>query len=107
MSQSVHSNAGAVGLTPGSQDPLEKEMGTQSSIFVVQSLSPLWLFVTPLTAAHQASLSFTMSQSLLRFKSIETEIIYSSIFAWKIPCTEEPDGLQSTGSQESWAWFSN
>ena len=71
MSQLVHSNAGAVGLTPGSQDPLEKEMGTQSSIFVVQSLSPLWLFVTPLTAAHQASLSFTMSQSLLKFMSIE------------------------------------
>ena len=35
-------------------------------IVVVQSLSPVWLFVTPWTAAHQASLSFTISQSLLR-----------------------------------------
>ena len=26
---------------------------------------------------------------------------YSSILAWKIPWTEEPDGLQSMGSQES------
>ena len=26
---------------------------------------------------------------------------HSSIFAWKIPWTEEPDGLQSVGSQES------
>ena len=24
---------------------------------------------------------------------------YSSIFAWRIPCTEEPGGLQSIGSQ--------
>ena len=32
---------------------------------VVQSLSHAWLFVTPWTAACQASLSFTISQSLL------------------------------------------
>jgi len=32
---------------------------------VVQSLSLVWLFVTPWTAAHQASLSITNSQSLL------------------------------------------
>ena len=31
---------------------------------VLQALSPVQLFVTPWTAAHQASLSFTMSQSL-------------------------------------------
>ena len=89
------------------EDPLEKEMTTQSSIFVVQSLSLFWLFVTPLTAACQASLSFTMSQILFRFKSIESEILYSSILAWKIPCTEDPDGLQSTGSQKSWTWLRN
>ena len=29
------------------------------------------------------------------------EGIHSSIFAWKIPRTEEPGGLQSTGLQES------
>ena len=32
---------------------------------VVQSLSQLQLFVTPWTAAHQASLSFTISQSCI------------------------------------------
>ena len=37
----------------------------------VQSLSPVWLFVTPWTAAGQASLSITNSQSLLKLKSIE------------------------------------
>ena len=38
---------------------------------VVQPLSRLWLFTTPWTATHQASLSFTNSQSLLKTMSIE------------------------------------
>ena len=37
----------------------------QFSISSVQSLSHLWLFVTPWTTAHQASLSITNSQNLL------------------------------------------
>ena len=41
-------------------------------ITVVQSLSSVRLFVTPWTAAHQASLSFTISQSLVRLVSIES-----------------------------------
>ena len=41
-------------------------------IVAVQSLSCVWLFVTPWTAAFQACLSFTISQSLLKFKSIES-----------------------------------
>ena len=45
-------NARDVGLIPGLEDPLEKEM-----------------------AAH------------------------SSVLAWRIPCTEEPGGIQSMGSQ--------
>ena len=40
-------------------------------VFVVQSLSRVQLFVTPWTAAHQASLSFTISQSLLKLLSTE------------------------------------
>ena len=40
-------------------------------LLVVQSLSRGQLFVTPWTAACQASLSVTISQSLLRFMSIE------------------------------------
>ena len=39
--------------------------------YVVQLLSRIRLFVTPHTAARQASLSFTISQSLLKFMSIE------------------------------------
>ena len=38
----------------------------------VQSLSLVWLFATPWTAARQASLSFTNSQSLLKLMSIES-----------------------------------
>ena len=38
---------------------------------VVQLLSCVWLFVTPWTAAHVASLSFTISQSLFRLMFIE------------------------------------
>ena len=39
---------------------------------VVQSLSHVQLFVTPWTAAHQASLSFTISWSLFKLMSIES-----------------------------------
>ena len=45
-------NARDVGLIPGLEDPLEKEMAT-----------------------------------------------HSSVLAWRIPCTEEPGGLQSMGSK--------
>ena len=40
-------------------------------ISLVQLLSGVWLFVTPWTAAHQASLSITNSKSLLKLTSIE------------------------------------
>ena len=38
----------------------------------VQSLNRVWLFVTPWTAACQASLSITNSQSLFKLMSIES-----------------------------------
>ena len=43
-------------------------------LVVVQSLSHAWLCVTPCTATHQASLSFTISRSLLTLMSIELMI---------------------------------
>ena len=45
---------------------------SQVVFVVVQSLSCVQFFVTPWTAAHQASLSFTISQSLLNFMFIES-----------------------------------
>ena len=44
-------------------------------IAVVQLLSHVWLFVTPWTAAHQASLSFTISHSLPKFVSFESMML--------------------------------
>ena len=41
---------------------------------VVQSPRCSQLFSTPWTAAHQPSLSFTISQSVLKFMSIESEV---------------------------------
>ena len=46
---------------------------------VVQSLSRVQLFATPWTAAHQASLSFTISRSLLKFMSIESVMPFSHL----------------------------
>ena len=48
-------------------------------IVVVQSLSRVWLFVTPWTVAHQASLSFTISWSLLKLMSIESVMPYNHL----------------------------
>ena len=42
------------------------------SVVIFQSLSHVQLFVTPWTAAHQASLSFTISWSLLKLMSIKS-----------------------------------
>ena len=40
-------------------------------LFVVELLSQVWLFATPQTAAHQASMSFSISWSLFKLMSIE------------------------------------
>ena len=45
---------------------------TISLLVVVQLLSHVWLFASPWTAVFQASLSFTISQSLLKLMSIES-----------------------------------
>ena len=45
------------------------------SIIVVQSLSHVWLFVTPWTGAHQVSLTSSISQSLLKFMSFESVML--------------------------------
>ena len=48
-------------------------------VVVVQSLSHVRLFATWWTAAHRASLSFTVSQSLLRLTSIESVMLSSHL----------------------------
>ena len=57
-----------------------KEMESQWRRFSsVQSLSHVWLFVTPWTAAFQASLSITNSQSLPKLMSIELVMPFSHL----------------------------
>ena len=48
--------------------------------FVVQLLSHVWPFATPWTAAHQASLSLTISWSLLKFMSELVMPLYYKYF---------------------------
>ena len=50
-----------------------------SCLFVVQSLSHAQLFATASTAARQASLSFTISQSLLKPMSIESVMPFNHL----------------------------
>ena len=60
-------------MTHKLESRLPREISTTSDmpIVVFQLLSHVWLFSTPWTTARQASLSFTISQSLLKLMSIK------------------------------------
>ena len=51
-------------------------------MLVVQSPSRVWLFATPWTAARQACLSLTISQSLPKFMSIASMMPSSHLILW-------------------------
>ena len=51
----------------------------QEAVVAVQSLSCVQLFATPWTAMHQASLTITISQSLLKFMSTELVILFNHL----------------------------
>ena len=61
-------------ITPGHYEIPNHHRINLWSLIIVQSLSHVWLFEIPLTAAHQTSLSFTIFQSLLKLMSIEPVI---------------------------------
>ena len=65
-------------------------------ILVSQSLSCVQLFVTPRTAAHQASLSFTISRSLLKLMS--TESVMPSNYLILCPFSSCPQSFPASGS---------
>ena len=64
---------------------------------VVHSLSHVWLFATPWTSARQASLSFSISRSLLKLVSTESwchpTILYSVV-----PYSSCPQFFPASGS---------
>ena len=66
--------------------------------FVVQSLNHVWLFVTPWTAAHQASLSITNSQSLLKLMSIESVMPSNHFSSSVLPFSFCLQSFPSSGS---------
>ena len=53
------------------------------SLTVVQLLSHVGLFVTPWTAARQASLSFTISWRLLKLMSIKSVMLSNHLILWR------------------------
>ena len=60
------------GLSSFNHNCTSNSRETMKYNFVVYSLSHVQLFVTPWAAAHQTSLSFTISQSLLKLMSIKS-----------------------------------
>ena len=65
--------------------------------FVVQLLSHVWLFATPQTAARQASLSFTISERLLKLMSIKSVIPYNHLILCH-PLLPQPSSFPASGS---------
>ena len=64
---------------------------------IVQSLSHVQLFVTPWTAAHQSSLSFSISLSFLKLTSIES-VMHPTISSSVIPFSSCLQFLAASGS---------
>ena len=71
----------------------------------VQLLSRVRLFATPWIAAHQASLSITNSQSLLKLTSIESVMPSSHLILCRplSSCLESEQTLGDSERQGSWA----
>ena len=68
-------NAGSIHCLPArvsDVSSMRSQLAKKRFDVVVQSLSHVWLFASPWTVACQASLSFTVSQSLLKLMSIES-----------------------------------
>ena len=68
-----------------------------ASFSSVQSLSHVWLFATPWTAAHQASLSITNSWSLLKLMSAES-MLPSNIPFSVVPFSSRLQSFPVSGS---------
>ena len=71
-----------------------------------QLLNQVQLFATPWTAAHQASLSFTVSQSLLKLISMESVMLFDlhNVSESTKPCRQDIPILPIS-TQVYWIWF--
>ena len=88
-------------MTHKLESRLPGEISTTSDmpIVVVQLLSHVWLFSTPWTTARQASLSLTISQSLLKLMSIE--LVMPSNHLIQADDTSLSNGRKWKGTKES------
>ena len=62
----------------------------------------MWASLVTQTVKSPPAVQETQVQSQRWEDPLEKGVAtHSSVLAWEIPCTEEPDWLQSTGSQKS------
>ena len=74
-----------------------RSKGKINRILILQSLSSVRPFATPWTAACQASLSFTISWSLLKFMSVELVVLFNHLILCH-PFLLLPSILPASGS---------
>ena len=86
---------------PWTEEPSHKESDTTEQLhFLSGTVILTWTFLVPQTVKHLSTVWEIWVQSLGWEDPLEKEMaIHSSTIAWKMPWTEEPDGLQSMGSQ--------
>ena len=75
-----------------------------SLIVVVQSLICIWLFPIPWTAASQSSLSFIISQSLLKLISMKSVMLSNHLILCHSPC---PLAFNLSKHQSLFQWVSS
>ena len=85
---------------------LYKVKHTPTMLFALQSLSHVQLFATRWTAAFQASLSLTVSRSLLNFTSIELAKLSNHLILWCSP-KEETSLCQQRSISQSYGFSSS
>ena len=84
--------------------PLKSLKITENTVSSVQSLSHVWLFVTPWTATLQASLSITNSQSLLKLMSIKSVMPSNHLILCPSP---SPPAFNLSQHQGLFKWVSS
>ena len=97
---SLGPHVGSLSLTPG-RFALSLPTGpSQHSCLSLPAAPPLWASLVAQTVKNPPAAQETWVRSLGQEDPLEKGMgTHSSILAWRTPWTEEPDGLQSTGSQ--------
>ena len=79
----------------------------QLSVVVVESLGCVQCFAAPWTAAHQASLSFTISGSLLKFMSMMMDMSWWCHPTSVAPFSSYPQSFPASGSFQMSQFFAS